>query len=86
MPAGLRALILRLATENFYVPAYPRQARRLGNRSAFDAVFTATGIRIIRAPVRAPRSDAIAERFVGSVRRELLDRLLVTNQRHAAVR
>ena len=52
--------------------------------AAFDAVFTASDIRILRTPVRAPRANAIAERFVGSVRRELLDRILVINQRHAA--
>ena len=52
--------------------------------AAFDAVFTAIDVRIIRTPIQAPRANAIAERFIGSVRRELLDRILITNQRHAA--
>jgi putative transposase len=51
---------------------------------AFDAVFTTLDIRIIRTPVQAPRANAIAERFVGTIRRELLDRILIINQRHAA--
>ena len=52
--------------------------------AAFDAVFTTINVRIIKTPVRAPRANAIAERFVGTIRRELLDRLLIINQRHAA--
>ncbi|MCA1835496.1 MAG: hypothetical protein LC721_03830 [Actinobacteria bacterium] len=40
--------------------------------SVFDAVFASEGIRILRTPVRAPRANAIAERWIGIVRRELL--------------
>jgi transposase InsO family protein len=48
----------------------------------FDAVFTSEGISVLRTPVRAPRANAIAERWVGTVRRELLDRILIVNRRH----
>jgi putative transposase len=48
----------------------------------FDAVFTSEGIRILRTPVRAPRANAIAERCIGTVRREVLDRILILNRRH----
>jgi putative transposase len=50
--------------------------------AAFDEVFRAAGARIIRAAVQAPRMNSIMERWVGSCRRELLDRTLVWNQRH----
>src|SRR4051812_24422327 len=51
---------------------------------ASDVVFAAIDIQIIKSPVHAPRANAISERFVGTIRRELLDRLLIINQRHAA--
>jgi putative transposase len=49
--------------------------------AAFDAVFTGEGIRIVRTPVRAPNANAHVERWVGSVRRECLDRLLIVGRR-----
>jgi putative transposase len=52
--------------------------------AAFDAVFTGADIRIIRTPVRAPRANAIAERFIGTLRRECLNHLLITGPRHLA--
>ncbi len=48
----------------------------------FDEVFRADGIRVIKAPVRAPKARAHAERWVGSVRRECLDRLLILGRHH----
>jgi putative transposase len=50
--------------------------------SVFDAVFVSQGIRIMRTPVRAPRANAIAERWIGTIRREILDRMLIVNRRH----
>ena len=50
--------------------------------AAFDEVFRSEGVRTIRTPVRAPRANAFIERWVGTVRRECLDRILIVNRRH----
>jgi transposase InsO family protein len=47
----------------------------------FDHVFASEGIAVIRSPIRAPNANARAERWVGSVRRECLDRLLIFSRR-----
>ena len=49
---------------------------------SFDAVVQATGARILRTAVQAPRMNAICERLVGTLRRELLDRVLILGERH----
>jgi transposase InsO family protein len=48
----------------------------------FDAVFADEGIRILCSPPRAPRANAICERIIGELRRELFDRMLIINDEH----
>ncbi|MFC1960238.1 integrase core domain-containing protein [Chloroflexota bacterium] len=48
----------------------------------FTRVATNRGIDVLRTPVRAPKANAICERFIGSVRRECLDHMLILNERH----
>jgi putative transposase len=50
--------------------------------TAFDTVLTSSGVRVIKTPIQAPRANACAERFVGTVRRECLDHLLIVGSRH----
>jgi putative transposase len=49
---------------------------------SFDAVFLADGIRILASPPQAPRANAICERMIGALRRELPGRLLIVNEHH----
>lgn len=53
--------------------------------ASFTAAFDAVGARIVRSAVQAPRMNSIMERWIGSCRRELLDRTLIWNQRHLMI-
>ena len=50
--------------------------------ATFDEVFAGNGTRVIRTPVRSPRANSYAERFVGTLRRECLDHVLILGERH----
>jgi transposase InsO family protein len=49
---------------------------------AFDTVFTAAGVQVVKIPPRAPQANAYAERWVRTVRVECLDWLLIRNRHH----
>jgi transposase InsO family protein len=48
----------------------------------FDEVFRTEGLSVVKTPVRAPRANGIAERWVGTARRECLDHILIFGRRH----
>ena len=56
--------------------------RRSNFTRSFDAVFEATGARILRSAVHTPRMNAICDRLVGTLRREILDRVLILGEQH----
>jgi len=50
--------------------------------AAFDEVLAGNGMRIIKTPVRSPRANSLAERYVGTLRRDCLDHLLIYGEQH----
>jgi putative transposase len=74
-----RNLGLDLADEGVRLLIRDRDGKYSG---PFDEVFRTAGVRIVKTPVRAPQANAIAERFVRTVRAECLDWLLILNRRH----
>ncbi|MBC8195356.1 MAG: transposase [Acidimicrobiia bacterium] len=59
----------------------PRRVRGSQFIDAFDEVFHSEGFNILKTPVRTPVANAFAERWIGSIGRELLDRTIIWNQR-----
>lgn len=49
---------------------------------SFDEMFRTEGARVITTPIRAPKANAFAERWVRTARRECLDHLLILGRRH----
>jgi putative transposase len=76
-----RNLLMTLSEQNMS-PRFLIRDRDSKFTAAFDEVFRSEGIEIIRTPIGAPRAKAHAERWVGSVRRECLDWLLILGRKH----
>jgi transposase InsO family protein len=76
-----RNLVLSLG-ERFEDIKFLLRDRGSNFTASFDAVFQAAGARVVRTAVQAPRMNAICERLVGTLRRELLDRVLILGEGH----
>jgi transposase InsO family protein len=72
---------LREATSDGQSPRYVLRDNDSKYGSAFDIVAKATGIEVVRTPIKASIANAIVERYIGSVRRECLDHLLIFGER-----
>jgi putative transposase len=75
-----RNLLMQLADrgQSFRFLLHDRDSKFSG---AFKEIFRSEGITIVRTPIRAPNANAYAERWVGTLRRECLDRILIVNRR-----
>jgi transposase InsO family protein len=73
---------LRNATPDGHGPRFLLRDRDSKLGQLFDRVAAGVGTRILRTPVRAPKANSICERFMGSVRHECLDHVLVVGEQH----
>jgi transposase InsO family protein len=75
-----RNLLMHLADrgQSFRYLLHDRDSKFSGG---FDEIFRSEGVTTIRTPIRAPNANAYAERWVGTLRRECLDRILIINRR-----
>src|SRR5207237_134904 len=75
---------LREATPFGNAPKYVIRDNDSKYGTTFDRVAAGVGIEVLRTPYRAPKANAIMERFMGSVRRDCLDHLLLLVEKHLA--
>jgi putative transposase len=73
---------LREATPFGQTPRFLIRDRDSKYGEAFTRVAVDTSIEVLKTPFRAPKANAICERFLGSVRRECLDHILVLGEQH----
>lgn len=73
---------VREATPNDEGPRFLIRDNDKKYGKCFMRLAKGRGIEVLRTPVRAPEANAICERYIGSVRRESLDHILILNERH----
>jgi len=74
-----RNLAVEGRLENVHFLLHDRDAKFSGR---FDELVRSEGVRVVKTPVRAPKANAIAERWVRTVRNECLDHILIFGRRH----
>ena len=83
--ANAASAAVQSSQTDFFGNPLPSAPAYTQNIYVFDAVLRAGGARVLRSAVQAPRMNSVLERWIGSCRRELLDRTLVWNQRHLMI-